>query len=734
VADGTKKPAFIGQALLLLVPVIVLLVIGLNSLRQDKIQAHREAAERGQQLADTLATRGVAMFIPPKSDPPPTGVYVFQVDASGGLLFPPPIATLTPRPLHFADLSPEQSELWRSAQELEAQSNGVTQAIAAYTKFLALNPPPGFSANAIYSLGLLHGARGDLPEAADAFRKLAEDQPDALTESGMPLKPLVLLKLLELQSRVPDTERAPSLDAACSNVVYQPTPLTRALLRQAGQLARASGGDSVFNRWMELWSEHERTRSLYAAAALHSITDAALFRPGESMNHPEPLPTGTNGRAEMTIEAPESDKGNTSKGGSKLSAAMVANAAFWFRDDAGNAKGKLAAGQNSKVSQNWLAVPYQKSSTGSWLACWSETQAQAFAHAMMEQVGPVADYLAVEIRLAGKTMVAPVAQNLNAAIGQTEKSEELLGVASRPDAGNGWMEAKVYLTQPAFLYRHQRARRFWFGALIASCAVAALVGLVANWYAFKRQQRLSELKSNFVSSVSHELRTPVASVQLLVEGLESGRVSGAAKQKEYLHLMGQECRRLSGLIDNILDFSRIDDGRKQFEFSATDVNALTSETVKMIEPYAGERKVSLALTTAGTSPVKPIAPILDGLAIRQALLNLIDNAIKHSPEGNTVTVGVEWTSNNTAEKSHVLISVEDNGAGIPPEEHEKIFERFYRRGSELNRETQGIGIGLTIVKHIVESHGGRVLVRSAVGQGSRFTMELPLNRKEETTA
>ena len=196
--------------------------------------------------------------------------------------------------------------------------------------------------------------------------------------------------------------------------------------------------------------------------------------------------------------------------------------------------------------------------------------------------------------------------------------------------------------------------------------------------------------------------------------------------------MGQECRRLSGLIDNILDFSRIDDGRKQFEFSATDVQALVSETVKMIEPYAVARKVSLALSVTGAPPGGP--PVLDGLAIRQALLNLIDNAIKHSPEGSTVTVGVDWAGKNDGERSCVLISVQDNGAGIPAEDHEKIFERFYRRGSELNRETQGIGIGLTIVKHIVEAHAGRMLVRSAPGQGSKFTMELPLNPKEEATA
>src|SRR5258708_2307272 len=131
-AYGIKKPAFIGQALLLLAPVIVLLVIGLNSLRQDKIQAHREAAEQAQQLADSLAARGAAMFIPLEGEQQRGKGYVFQVDGSGGLLSPPPIASLTPKPLLMAELTREQAELWRSAQESEARSNGSAQAIAAY--------------------------------------------------------------------------------------------------------------------------------------------------------------------------------------------------------------------------------------------------------------------------------------------------------------------------------------------------------------------------------------------------------------------------------------------------------------------------------------------------------------------------------------------------------------------------------------------------------------------------
>jgi signal transduction histidine kinase len=143
---------------------------------------------------------------------------------------------------------------------------------------------------------------------------------------------------------------------------------------------------------------------------------------------------------------------------------------------------------------------------------------------------------------------------------------------------------------------------------------------------------------------------------------------------------------------------------------------------------------------------------IDGRAIQQALVNLIDNAIKHSPKGETVTVGLEFgvrssefgaqptlnsqplgATKRSEGGSTLSLFVSDHGPGIPPEEHEKIFERFYRRGSELRRETQGVGIGLSIVKHIVEAHGGRVLVESEPGQGSRFTIEIPIRNETSNT-
>ena len=256
------------------------------------------------------------------------------------------------------------------------------------------------------------------------------------------------------------------------------------------------------------------------------------------------------------------------------------------------------------------------------------------------------------------------------------------------------------------------------------------------------------MKSNFVSSVSHELRAPIASVRLMAESLERGKVAEPQKQNEYFRFIVQECRRLSSLIENVLDFSRIEQGRKQYEFEPTDLLALTRETVKLMEPYAEEKGVRLE-TSNIEHPTPNIELEVDGRAIpSKRSLILIDNAIKHSAKGQVVRIGMEGASGAgcqvsgegslspalTPDTSHLALFVEDSGPGIPPKEHEKIFERFYRLGSELRRETQGVGIGLSIVRHIVEAHGGRVTVRSSIGEGSRFTIELPTTSKPQIGA
>jgi len=408
-----------------------------------------------------------------------------------------------------------------------------------------------------------------------------------------------------------------------------------------------------------------------------------------------------------------------------------------------------------REATQWLAVKGEERTNGCWFVCRTKLDAYLEMIAIADRLRQVPDYFGIDFELAGQSFArSPMDLRLwnehhhggkgggwDKEYSERVASEaELLGSATRVEAGTDVLKVHVYLTSPATLFSRQRARTFWFSSLIATSAAAAFLGLLSSWRTFHRQQQLSELKSNFVSSVSHELRAPVASVRLMAESLERGKIPAAAKQQEYFRFIVQECRRLSSLVENVLDFSRIEQGRKEYEFEPTDVLALTQQTVQLMEPYAAERQVTLLLSPF-PSPLL-LQPLLDGKAIQQALVNLIDNAIKHSPKGATVTVSLEVTSvecrmsSEAAESipptfdprpSTLLLSVEDWGEGIPAEEHEKIFERFYRRGSELRRQTQGVGIGLSIVKHIVEAHGGKVEVRSEAGKGSRFTIALPIS-------
>ncbi len=257
------------------------------------------------------------------------------------------------------------------------------------------------------------------------------------------------------------------------------------------------------------------------------------------------------------------------------------------------------------------------------------------------------------------------------------------------------------------------------------CAVLLVVA-AAMWMtfrAFKKQAELSRLQSEFVASVSHELRTPVASIGALAERLESGK-AGAEQTAEYHRFIAREGRRLAALVDNVLDFSRIERGSKAYDFDHADLPRLIRETTALLRPAAEEK--GLIVTDEIQDVPESHWPSVDAVALRQALVNLLDNAIKFTLAGGAVTVTFAMeTAGSDGSVRSVILSVSDTGIGIPAGEQGKIFERFYRVDNGLRRETTGAGIGLSLVKHIVEAHGAKVTVASEPGHGSDFTLHFP---------
>ncbi len=210
----------------------------------------------------------------------------------------------------------------------------------------------------------------------------------------------------------------------------------------------------------------------------------------------------------------------------------------------------------------------------------------------------------------------------------------------------------------------------------------------------RRQQRdgAGKLKSDFVSNVSHELRTPLALIRLYAETLELGRITTKEKKQEYYRIVRKESERLTGLINNILDFSRIEAGAKEYEFRETDIADLVRNTLDSYRYQIEQQGFTLKEEIDETLP----AVYVDREAIARALLNLVNNALKYSPEEKFL--GVKLYRENGA----VKLEVEDRGIGITRREQTKIFEKFYRTGDPLVHNTKGSGLGLSLVRHITK--------------------------------
>ncbi|MSQ48260.1 MAG: response regulator [Deltaproteobacteria bacterium] len=227
------------------------------------------------------------------------------------------------------------------------------------------------------------------------------------------------------------------------------------------------------------------------------------------------------------------------------------------------------------------------------------------------------------------------------------------------------------------------------------------------------RKEIERQKEEFVSVISHELRTPMTSLRGFTE-LMLERQFSAEKQREFLHIMNIEITRLGTLLNDFLDIQRIEAGRQTYHFAAVEVNKVVRESVAVFALNGGTHTFPLEVAE-GLPTVR-----MDVRRLRQVLSNLLSNAVKFSPDGGVITTGARLHENS------ILLWVTDQGIGIPPEAISKLFSRFYRVDNTATRNIGGTGLGLALVKEIINAHGGRVWVETQLGQGSTFYFTLPL--------
>ena len=252
--------------------------------------------------------------------------------------------------------------------------------------------------------------------------------------------------------------------------------------------------------------------------------------------------------------------------------------------------------------------------------------------------------------------------------------------------------------------------------------VLLIVLVIAVWFVYrsvKKELELAQAKADFVSNVSHELRTPLALISMFAETLEMDRVKTDEKKKEYYSIISHESNRLGRIVNTILNFSKMDAGKRKFEFAEEDMNEVMLQVYQNYSYHLYNKGFDFEFEPG----INIHKVVIDREAVSEAVVNLIDNAVKYSNETKFIKIVI------TSENDFVTVAVQDKGIGISEENQKKVFDKFFRVSTGLVHNTKGTGLGLTLVKQIMEAHKGKIVLESKLGKGTSFNLLFPVNSR-----
>lgn len=251
--------------------------------------------------------------------------------------------------------------------------------------------------------------------------------------------------------------------------------------------------------------------------------------------------------------------------------------------------------------------------------------------------------------------------------------------------------------------------------LIIALDVFLIIGVILTFRNVRKEVQLAQNKSDFISSVSHELRTPLALISMFAETLEMGRMKSEQKRKEYYGIIHKEAQRLTGIVNNILSFSQLDAGKKELDLKSVDLTSICEDVINNYEFHLEQEGFTITKTLS-----QNIKILADADAISEIIINLIDNAIKYSEKTKKLKVEVKKLGNQAA------LTVQDYGVGISKSDQKYIFEKFFRSSTGDLAKKQGTGLGLALVKQIVDAHKATIELKSELDKGSTFIIKFPI--------
>ncbi len=605
--------------------------------------------------------------------------HVFVAYNKGDTLFPlfnP--ARQTSRSPKSVNLKVSERDLLRRAEDNEFNRKRYKSAIALYNQFLSRSNNKDLKAQMLSNIGRCYTKIKDFKTAIDFYEKICENYPEATSSSGLPLCLIARLQILNCYQYLGDkTVLLTSSLSLYSDIFNKPWGLKEDQFKTYSSMV-----DEIFVDSLSLAGEkstYEASRNEYEELKIRhqrKIKEWAVINTIKGDIIPE-----LNRRLAQQVPSHQQPI-RFSKIIENESYLIIASA---IPDDTGsNPTGLLGVKLNNDFVTSQILNKIIEDLP------------------ISENADIVVSNLLGEILLGVKTSTLELAT-------VTDYFEKNFPPWKIEIFHSGTDSLGVFNVKKSFY--------FWTIitlVLILTFGAALIIRTIAN------EMEILKIKSDFVSSVSHELKTPLTSIKTLVERLQEGKVKEKSKMQQYFSVISQDADKLSNLVTNILDFSKIEEGKKEYNFVETDVSQWMAQFLESLKKSEIQRGLIFHAEIAAGLP----SVFLDRDAIAQALNNLIDNAEKFSQDKREIDINVRKDDEN------IIISVTDYGIGIPQAEIDKIFDKFYQGKNALSQSVRGTGLGLTLVKHIVEAHGGRISVKSEIDQGSTFSLIFPLGKKE----